>query len=127
MYFRFFISWCYWPPIACNKSRVPALESKYSGAKWSLCGFSCFQALHVMTVSPGHRVGALFLLVWLELHEVLLIILMCFTWVFSETAFQKRLVCSMLLEHCAFSAWPWCAGVLVPLQLPIALVLSVML
>lgn len=47
---------------------------------------------------------------------------MCLTWAFSETTFQKGRVCSVLLEHCAFSAWPWCAGVLVPLQLPAALV-----
>lgn len=57
---------------------------------------------------------------------MLLIILMCFTWVFFETTFEKGLVCSVLLEHCALSALPWRAGVLVPLQLP-ALVLSVLL
>lgn len=51
MYFRFFISWYYWPPIACSKSHVPVLENKYSDTKLSHCGFSCFQALPVMPVN----------------------------------------------------------------------------
>lgn len=84
-------------------------------------------------LQPCHRAGLCSCWRWLELEEALLFTLMCFIRAISGITFCKGLVCSALLEHPALSAqlrWGpryfW-AGVLVPLQLSAAIVLSVLL
>ncbi|KAF2980377.1 hypothetical protein EK904_008316 [Melospiza melodia maxima] len=45
----------YWPPIACNRSRVPLLKSKYSGIKKIL---ACYQKKCLLVLGPAVTIAA---------------------------------------------------------------------
>lgn len=131
MYFSFFISKS---PITRNKSYMPVLENKHSDTGGLFVMILVSELFPRWEGAPALSQAELCSCwCWLELEEALLFILMCFKRVISGITFCKGLACSALVEHPALSArlcWGpryFCAGVLVPLQLSVAIVLPVLL